>query len=342
MPLMKRATPGPTMHGSRDSRRRRARTLAAFFAAGALCSTIAILVPGWDQMHRPGIAVTVAMAAGGSLMLLVWAEHIRRWVCHGFIATGTLLISACQVLAGGGSATATYGMLYIWVVLHSALFFRTRAVVAHLALTTLAHVVALVWLDEVAAMAPQLAVTLGTQVAAALVVGSLTTRMRQLADTDSLTGLGNRRVVERSLAWALARSGRRPSTPTWLGVLDLDLFKEFNDEHGHAAGDQILVEAADAWRRLLRPADVLARTGGDEFTVILTDCDAAQAEGILRRMTAAAPSGVACSAGLARWDGHESPNRLIERADAALYTAKVTGPVVVAPILPQAGAPHTA
>lgn len=85
--------------------------------------TIAILVPGWDDMHRPGIAVTVVMAAGGALTLLLFSRRVGSWLCHSFIATGTALIGGCQVLAGGGSATATYGMLYIWVVLHSALFF---------------------------------------------------------------------------------------------------------------------------------------------------------------------------------------------------------------------------
>lgn len=171
--------------------------------------------------------------------------------------------------------------------------------IRHLAPTTLAHVMALLWLGEVTVMAPQLAVTLGRQVAAAMVVCSLAKRMRGPADTDSLTGLGNRRVVDRSLAWAIARSRRRPGTPTWLGPFDLDLFKQFNDEHGHAAGDQLLVEMADAGLRLLRPTDVLTRTGGDEFTVILTDCDANQAEGILRRMTAAAALYAARRAG--RW-----------------------------------------
>lgn len=187
------------------------------------------------------------------------------------------------------------------------------------------------WLGEVTSMAPRLAVTFGTQMAAALVVGSLAGRMRGLADTDSLTGLGNRRVVDRALSTAIARSRRRPSTLTWLALLDLDMFKAFNDQYGHVAGDRLLVDVASGWQALLRPTDVLARTGGDEFTVILTDCDATQAEAIVRRVTAAAPGTVTCSAGLACWDGQEPPGRLIERADAALYAAKATGPVVVAP-----------
>jgi diguanylate cyclase (GGDEF)-like protein len=76
--------------------------------------------------------------------------------------------------------------------------------------------------------------TLGTQIAAALVVGSLATKMRRLADTDSLTGLENRRALERALAWQLARSRRTPAASVWISVLDLDGFKAFNDRHGHS------------------------------------------------------------------------------------------------------------
>lgn len=315
---------------SSPARRHRARTLAALFAAGAVVSSMAVVLPGWPGMHRAGILVTVLAAGTGALLLTVMAEHVGRWTCHGFTAAGTVLIALCQVLADGGSATATYGILYIWVVLHCALFFSRGAVAAHIALTTLAYVLALTRLGELDSMAPQLALTAGTQVAAALVVGSLAARMRRLADTDALTGLANRRTLHSRLAWQLARSRRDAGAAVWLALLDLDEFKAFNDTRGHLAGDQLLVEAAAAWQSLLRPTDTLARTGGDEFTVLLTDCDEDAVEQVMTRMTAAVPSGLSCSAGVARWDGHEHPTRLIERADAALYAAKTRGPVVVA------------
>lgn len=315
---------------SSEGRRHRARTLAALFAAGAVVSTLAVVLPGWPQMHRAGILVTVLAAGLAAVLLGALADRVGRWACHGFTASGTVLIAICQVLAGGGSATATYGMLYIWVVLHCAMFFSRRTVGGHIALTTIAYVLALIRLDELAAMGPQLALTTGTQIAAALVIGSLAARMRQQADTDALTGLANRRTLHTRLAWQLARSRRDAGAAVWLALLDLDEFKAFNDTHGHLAGDQLLVETAAAWTALLRPTDTLARTGGDEFTVLLTDCDTHAAEQIIDRLTTAVPNGLPCSAGVARWDGHEPPTRLIERADAALYVAKTKGPVFVA------------
>lgn len=81
---------------------------------------------------------------------------------------------------------------------------------------------------------------------------------------------------------------------------------------------------------MVRSTDTLTRTGGDEFLLVLVECDRVEAERVVRRMIADTPDGVACSAGLARWEPPESATHLIERADRALYSAKVRGPVVIA------------
>jgi diguanylate cyclase (GGDEF)-like protein len=90
----------------------------------------------------------------------------------------------------------------------------------------------------------------------------------------------------------------------------------------------VLVAAAAAWQQGLRSTETLARTGGDEFTIVLPGCGDAEAEAIVRRLLADTPPVVSCSAGLVRWDGHESLASLQARADAALYRAKSDGPLV--------------
>ena len=95
-------------------------------------------------------------------------------------------------------------------------------------------------------------------------------RTRYEADTDPLTGLANRRALERTLEAALARAGAR-SRSVGLLMLDLDGFKAINDTHGHAAGDEALREVARRLRRCVRERDLVARLGGDEFVVVLTD-----------------------------------------------------------------------
>jgi diguanylate cyclase (GGDEF)-like protein len=149
-------------------------------------------------------------------------------------------------------------------------------------------------------------------------------RLAEMARTDELTGLPNRRAWEEHTPRELARA-RRDQTPLCIALLDLDHFKAYNDNKGHQAGDRLLKQAAAAWRRELRTTDLLARYGGEEFALMLPGCDAEQAIATVERIRQATPQGQACSAGVACWDGLESAFELFGRADAALYEAKRGG-----------------
>ena len=141
------------------------------------------------------------------------------------------------------------------------------------------------------------------------------------ARTDPLTGLANRRgwdeQLDRELAQA-SRSGR----PVSVALLDLDDFKGFNDAHGHQAGDRLLVAAAAAWQGQLRDGDVLCRWGGDEFAALLPDCSEDAAREIIARLTPTTPAQQSCGAGIAEWDGAETSDELVWRADAELLGHK--------------------
>jgi diguanylate cyclase (GGDEF)-like protein len=144
------------------------------------------------------------------------------------------------------------------------------------------------------------------------------------ARTDALTGLPNRRVWDELLEREIARSRRSGQTVS-VAMLDLDHFKLFNDSKGHQAGDLLLKEAAAAWKAKTRETDLLARYGGEEFTILLPGAELEQARQIVERIRAATPAGETCSAGIATWDGSESAQALLERADEALYLAKESG-----------------
>jgi diguanylate cyclase (GGDEF)-like protein/PAS domain S-box-containing protein len=149
-------------------------------------------------------------------------------------------------------------------------------------------------------------------------------RVEAMARTDALTGLPNRRSWEEELRREVARA-RRQGHALAVVMLDLDRFKDFNDAHGHQAGDQLLAEIGGVWRTQLRVSDFVARYGGEEFAALLPSCPPDEAIAVLERMRLAIPEGQTCSAGVAYWDAQESPEALLGRADAALYEAKRAG-----------------
>lgn len=145
-----------------------------------------------------------------------------------------------------------------------------------------------------------------------------------LARTDSLTGLPNRRSWDFELMRAAAAASASGG-PLTIAVADIDHFKEYNDRHGHLAGDAMLEECARQWRAELPPSIFLARYGGEEFSVILPSEHAAAAGAMLERMRLATPPPVTVSIGYATCDALVPAAMAVDRADRALYAAKSAG-----------------
>lgn len=154
-------------------------------------------------------------------------------------------------------------------------------------------------------------------------------RLEDLGMTDGLTGLPNRRALSVRLAEALSAAQRRGEALAF-AMIDLDEFKAFNDTNGHLAGDDLLRDFATELRARMRTIDFVARFGGEEFSAVLSDTDAAGAERLLDDLhrllrESERTREVTFSAGVALWDGTESGEELIGRADRALYAAKAAG-----------------
>lgn len=165
---------------------------------------------------------------------------------------------------------------------------------------------------------------LAVEAAVAIERSETRTRLEQLAHTDALTGLPNRRAWTTELDRELARAARE-GRPFTVAMLDLDRFKVLNDKLGHAVGDRVLKESAAAWSAQLREVDLLVRYGGEEFAILLHDCRLEDARPTVERVRAVTAAGQTCSAGIAEWDGCERASELIRRADGALYEAKRSG-----------------
>jgi diguanylate cyclase (GGDEF)-like protein len=173
------------------------------------------------------------------------------------------------------------------------------------------------------------------QVAMLLAQFSARAEIRGLADTDDLTGIGNKRSLRRHLTQEVERA-RVYNLPLSMLMIDVDDFKAINDRHGHTIGDVVLSELCGAIRERLRPPDIFTRFGGDEFAVILPHTDLAGARAVAERvlervrlMAIPADEGddirCAVSIGIAAFEGSDSAGELLRRADERLYQSKRAG-----------------
>ncbi|MFN3829089.1 MAG: EAL domain-containing protein [Tepidimonas ignava] len=160
--------------------------------------------------------------------------------------------------------------------------------------------------------------------------------LQRIAHYDALTGLPNRVLLHDRLRQAMART-RRSQRKLAVVFLDLDGFKGINDRHGHAVGDQLLVQLAQRMQQALRGGDTLGRLGGDEFVAVLQDLDDHTASiPVLQRLLLAAATPVVvdghtlqvtASLGLAFYPQHSDvdADQLLRQADQAMYQAKLSG-----------------
>ncbi|MGH9081334.1 MAG: diguanylate cyclase [Acidimicrobiales bacterium] len=147
--------------------------------------------------------------------------------------------------------------------------------------------------------------------------------------TDPLTGLANRRTLYERVQVEMEHA-LRSETPLSLAMIDLDHFKDYNDRHGHVAGDTLLRSIAALLVSNIRGQDLVVRYGGEEFCLIMPDTDILGGHHLLDNLRdggreATSQFGVTLSAGLTSWDGVEDTTSMIERADQALYRAKQSG-----------------
>ncbi len=162
----------------------------------------------------------------------------------------------------------------------------------------------------------------------------LENKLRRLATTDPLTGALNRRAFHARAKHELERS-QRHARPLCLAALDLDHFKQVNDQHGHAMGDQVLRQFSQLCRQMARRTDLFARFGGEEFIFLLPDTELQSARHFLERLrealqnltlqTSKGSLRVSVSIGLVQYQAGSTLHLLQEAADTALYRAKQNG-----------------
>lgn len=310
-----------------DSPRERVLALSAFYGTGGVLCLISLVLPAWPGRDLGVVLWVGVVAVSVAGVLAVIGRRVSTSVCYALVIFGTVLISLLLLAGAGGAASATYAGFYIWVGVYCFLFFSPRAAALQVLFAMGCELAALSEIGQGAEAPAQLALSFGTVVATATVVGLLSTRMRALTVTDGLTGLPNRRALDLALQDRLGRDRRHPVAVL---AVDLDGFKAFNDTFGHAAGDRLLQQVATLWTAELRHGDVLTRCGGDEFVAVLNDCDDIRAAQVAARLVKVIPEPVSACIGLlvvpdGRHTGRDDVPRILDEVDQALYAGKAQG-----------------
>lgn len=337
--------PDATAAGRGPEHRVGALILAALLFVGGSIGMVGLLV---DDVLRPGAprwiyAAPMAMCLAASVPLAV-RRRATPWKTFGLVLLGDLIYLAVALSIDDPVRYATPLML-LFPSFVAAWFLGPWELGINMAVTTAVCLLAL-WpsYDSAVVLGIQVGVSAGTLNGGALGVYVLRGRVQRLlvatrtqSHLDPLTGLFNRRYLVEQ-APRLWRQARRDGTRVAAMMLDLDHFKNLNDAYGHAAGDAVLRAVAAALGATVRPADVLARTGGEELVMLGLVSGREEASRLAERLrTAVAGSRTAeghtvtASIGIALTrptDGEEPPDalwRLIDRADAAMYEAKQQG-----------------
>ncbi|WP_062210132.1 diguanylate cyclase [Aureimonas sp. AU12] len=284
-----------------------------------------------DGRERPGWAIgAIMMLAALWAVLGTWIPDIL-WLHVGAAAVALpCLFSAALLWSSPASASLRSCPVAIAIFAGHGLFYVARAVLLPFAVAAFGHDVL-----AVAAMATMFEGVLYS-VAAPMVLMALVReeregRLLELSQTDYLTGLANRRALFRKAERLLARGA-----PASLLVFDLDHFKTINDRYGHQTGDDVLKLFAAVAEAELRPVDVVARLGGEEFAALLPGIGRDEAKAVARRVSqrfssAAGDSkglnlAVTASVGVAEsTTGTADLDTLLAAADRALYRAKHLG-----------------
>lgn len=348
---------------SNDPQQRIRIAMAGFSSVLMVCCVVIVNLMAVAGLARPdwvqwwSLFTGLGLVAVAVLIRTGWARHLRDPSLTQFQIRYALLCNAAAYVILGPARGIALAILSL-ILLFGIFGMSPRQMVANLfyALALFgAAFVAVAWLDEPGRL-PAVEAAYAAMVVLVLLGSTFVTvrlnqirrrltrqktqlsraleRIGHLATHDELTGLVNRRHMAQLLATEHLRC-ERSGQPLVLALLDLDHFKLINDTHGHAMGDQALRAFATAVQAMVRGTDVLARWGGEEFVLMLPDTDPAAAGPLLERLrlnvqALAVPAQgdsvrITVSIGLATGVPGESVERILERADQALYRAKARG-----------------
>jgi diguanylate cyclase (GGDEF)-like protein len=290
----------------------------------ALSGCLSLVGAAWPMHRTTPVALLWTLGAvgiGGSAILWGLARRLPASAIHAGVLLASGLIALLAWRTASPVGIVGLGPALVALALFSAHFFPLAQARWHVTVLVVAASAG-AWAAAPSGFLVQWAVLVVSVAAIAEVQGRFIRHLRTAAATDPLTGVANRRAWESEAQRNLARASRT-GEPVSFAILDLDDFKEVNDQAGHSAGDALLRELTARWSHRLRGADLLGRYGGDEFVLCLPGTDEDGARELLEQLEESHE--FAWSAGTAVARAGDTLDSVLARADADLYQQKRAG-----------------
>lgn len=292
---------------------------AAYLFAGSVFGLLNITVFRVDAEPRIDVAVTAVLSAAVGGGVLLRGRRFSNRAAGALMTVAALTVVPTVALAPNEIRALNIGLLFFPFFIYVVWFLPMR-VARLLGYTWLTGYAAIVLLRFGEPMFPVLTTLALTGGVLGELVGRFKRRLERASITDPLCDVWNKRGFERLLPKAIANA-ERTGRPLSLLYVDIDDFKTINDRLGHGEGDRVLREFSRGMQEGVRQQDVFARFGGDEFALLLVDCDTAEAQRTgerLQREIDATP----WSFGISEWRAGEQPEAFIARADLGMLSGK--------------------
>jgi diguanylate cyclase (GGDEF)-like protein len=294
---------------------------AIYTIIGAAVLAILIILPTWPELKAAIIYPASLLAILTGVLFYHHRFHFPLAVAVFHMFFGVGLITTGIIGVGRPDMANGVSMIFILTSLHAFHFFNIRASLAIVALIDMCYTLVAGLHYHWPNWSSVLVLLLASCITAGVVVNLLVRRLHHLATTDKLTGAYNRHTWDAMFEHKLSFA-RRYGHPMALVIIDLDRFKMINDSYGHQEGDRILQQTAASIRQVLRSSDISARWGGDEFIILLHNCDMEQALGMEKRLKKSLRDTISFTSGIAEFRDDDSAETLLSRADRNLLENK--------------------
>ncbi|WP_100644483.1 GGDEF domain-containing protein [Alteromonas facilis] len=297
----------------------------------SLCLVPFVIIRFLQQDFSVAVLNTVAVSITAAIFFQVYITHTVNFARWGLSLLSVFVMIMTIALKGPDQ------IVWAYPALTTVFFLLSPSVALIITVLFLASVILIIWPMSSAFFVLKFAVSAGATLLFCYAFASRTHRhqqfLEQIATSDPLTQIGNRRALEEKLLATIERLRRYPDQTCSLIMMDIDLFKQINDQFGHAVGDEVLKQFTTTISDRIRQSDNIYRLGGEEFVVVVENTAQREAgvladtlvEAIRETQWPEQALKVTMSCGVAEFNRNETAYEWIARADAAMYKAKTQG-----------------